>query len=129
LRADERIVNYVKGLNYLDDRLLPLLTPLDVARPTAIEQQTAWQTLLKDQAQVLPLAARLAGQFYLGLAAIHQVAQATLAETPPDGVAVADRLWQACLGRTRPRLDTLAERIEPKATWDDMALRDDLCAY
>jgi hypothetical protein len=28
LRADERIVNYCKGLNYLDDRLLPLLSPI-----------------------------------------------------------------------------------------------------
>ena len=30
LRADERIVNYLKGLNYLDDRLTPLLAPLEV---------------------------------------------------------------------------------------------------
>ena len=30
LRADERIVNYIKGLNYLDDRLAPLLVPLEV---------------------------------------------------------------------------------------------------
>jgi hypothetical protein len=29
LRADERIVNYVKGLNQLDDRLAGLLAPLD----------------------------------------------------------------------------------------------------
>ncbi len=29
LRADERIVNYLKGLNYLDDRLAPLLVPFD----------------------------------------------------------------------------------------------------
>src|SRR5262249_21228264 len=29
LRADERIVNYLKGLNYLDDRLAPLVWPLD----------------------------------------------------------------------------------------------------
>jgi SpoVK/Ycf46/Vps4 family AAA+-type ATPase len=28
LRADERIVNYLKGLNYLDDRLTPLVEPL-----------------------------------------------------------------------------------------------------
>jgi hypothetical protein len=28
LSADERIVNFVKGMNYLDDRLTPLLTPL-----------------------------------------------------------------------------------------------------
>jgi hypothetical protein len=31
LRADERIVSYLKGLNYLDDRLAPLLVPLEVA--------------------------------------------------------------------------------------------------
>jgi ATPase family associated with various cellular activities (AAA)/Winged helix domain, variant len=29
LRADERVVNYIKGLNYLDDRLSPLLFPLN----------------------------------------------------------------------------------------------------
>src|SRR5262249_35111750 len=29
LRADERIVNYLKGLHYLDDRLTPLLAPLE----------------------------------------------------------------------------------------------------
>jgi hypothetical protein len=29
LRADERVVNYLKGLNYLDDRLAPLLTAVD----------------------------------------------------------------------------------------------------
>jgi hypothetical protein len=28
LKADERIVNYIKGLNYLDDRLAPLVTPM-----------------------------------------------------------------------------------------------------
>jgi hypothetical protein len=30
LRADERIVNYVKGLNYLDDRLAPSRLPLEI---------------------------------------------------------------------------------------------------
>jgi SpoVK/Ycf46/Vps4 family AAA+-type ATPase len=35
-------------------------------------------------------------------------------------------LWDACLVRTRPRLDTLAERIDPKATWEDIVLRADL---
>ncbi len=31
LRADERIVNYLKGLNYLDDRLAPMLAPIESA--------------------------------------------------------------------------------------------------
>jgi hypothetical protein len=33
VRADERIVNYVKGLNHLDDRLAPLLVPLSIVDP------------------------------------------------------------------------------------------------
>lgn len=43
LAADERIVNYLKGLNYLDDRLTPLLDPmgiqhLDEALPPSQQQ-------------------------------------------------------------------------------------------
>ncbi|TQV82728.1 ATP-binding protein [Exilibacterium tricleocarpae] len=34
LCADERIVNYLKGLNYLDDRLTPLLDPITVEPET-----------------------------------------------------------------------------------------------
>ncbi|WP_431066960.1 ATP-binding protein [Methylotuvimicrobium sp.] len=32
LIADERIVNYLKGLNYLDDRLTPLLDPIGIQK-------------------------------------------------------------------------------------------------
>ena len=35
IRADERLVNYIKGLNYLDDRLSSLLFPLNVAADQA----------------------------------------------------------------------------------------------
>ncbi len=35
LRADERIVNYLKGLNYLDDRLVPLLDSVGVQEDEA----------------------------------------------------------------------------------------------
>lgn len=31
IRIDERLINYIKGLNYIDDRLSPLLAPLNVA--------------------------------------------------------------------------------------------------
>ena len=34
LRADERIVNFLKGLNYLDDRLAPLVSALDMPPST-----------------------------------------------------------------------------------------------
>jgi SpoVK/Ycf46/Vps4 family AAA+-type ATPase len=42
-------------------------------------------------------------------------------ETPADR---RERLWNACLAATRPLLDRLAERIEPKASWDDIVLPD-----
>ncbi|MEH1800130.1 MAG: ATP-binding protein [Nostoc sp.] len=38
------------------------------------------------------------------------------------GKAVRDRLWSACLASTRPQLDSLAQRLDPKATWDDIVL-------
>jgi hypothetical protein len=43
LRLDERILNFIKGLNYLDDRLTPLLTPMQpsgdsLALPASQEQ-------------------------------------------------------------------------------------------
>ena len=49
-----------------------------------------------------------------------------MAEPPKDGQDVNDLLWDACLVHTRPRLDTLAERLEPRATWDDIVIREDL---
>jgi SpoVK/Ycf46/Vps4 family AAA+-type ATPase len=69
------------------------------------------------------LAATLAAQFNLNLPTIQQVAAEAL-EEPKDPPAQRDRLWKACLAATRPGLDGLAERIEPKASWDDIVLPD-----
>jgi hypothetical protein len=41
LRADERIVNYIKGLNYLDDRLAPLLERIPDGDETALPDSQA----------------------------------------------------------------------------------------
>src|SRR5919201_6949675 len=35
---------------------------------------------------------------------------------------IGDLLWDACRVQARPRLDDLAQRIEPAATWDDLVL-------
>lgn len=42
LAVDERIVNYLKGLNYLDDRLTPLLEPIQL---DSMHEQTANEAL------------------------------------------------------------------------------------
>jgi hypothetical protein len=84
---------------------------VEVQKPTPGEQRTAWQKVLGEEHPLIP---RLASQFDLNLPAIEQAAR--LAQ------ASGDDLWRLCLARTRPRLDALAQRIEPKATWEDIVL-------
>ncbi|XHX79877.1 MAG: ATP-binding protein [Stenomitos frigidus ULC029] len=81
----------------------------EVAKPLPIEQCQAWQQSLGGGEN----AAVLASQFNLNLPEIQQIARTTQED---------DRLWHGCLVRTRPRLDTLAQRLDTKATWDDLVL-------
>ncbi|MEU3660519.1 ATP-binding protein [Streptomyces sp. NPDC032940] len=82
---------------------------VDVAPPPVDERAAAWRTVLPPTD-----ADRLAGQFALDLSAIQEIATASAAD--PDAA------WRSCLSRTRPRLGALAQRLEPKATWDDIVL-------
>jgi ATPase family associated with various cellular activities (AAA) len=83
---------------------------VDVAPPTTAERHAAWLAgLPADQAT---RADALAAQFALDTASIARIA------------ANADRAdpWAQCRAEARPRLDGLAERIVPTATWDDLVL-------
>jgi len=93
---------------------------LDVNKPTPAEQRRAWAEVLGDLPAGLP--ARLAGQFNLNLPAIRQAAQEIAVSDSAEEPGLAERVWNICLIRTRPRLDVLATRIETKATWDDIVL-------
>ncbi|MDE2154826.1 MAG: ATP-binding protein [Xanthomonadaceae bacterium] len=95
---------------------------VDVARPTAVEQRSLWQRLLGDGAGVQPQ--HLAGHFDFNLGRIEQIARGALAAAEGKPGALAPSLWQGALARTRPALDQLAQRIEPKAGWDDLKLPD-----
>ncbi len=92
---------------------------LEINKPTAGEQQTAWHDALGPASD--EMAARFAGQFSLDFSSIQQIASAALAEqTEPDNLE--QRVWQACLIKTSPRLDQLAQRIEAKARWEHLVL-------
>lgn len=86
---------------------------IDALRPTASEQEQLWIDALGPGAE--GTAAQLAGQFNLNQAAISDVAHETGSEEPAE-------LWRACRALTRSRLDGLAQRIEPIATWEDLVL-------
>jgi hypothetical protein len=95
---------------------------VDVAKPTAIEQRSLWQRLLGDAAGRQPQ--HLAGHFDFNLGKIEQIAHTALAAVEQKPEALAKSLWQGALAHTRPALDQLAQRIEPKAGWDDLKLPD-----
>jgi hypothetical protein len=98
---------------------------VDVAKPTAIEQRSLWQRLLGDAAGQQPQ--HLASHFDFNLGKIEQVVHAALAavgetDAAQQPEALVQSLWQGALARTRPALDQLAQRIEPKAGWTDLKL-------
>lgn len=93
---------------------------IDVARPTTTEQQASWQQLLGERAP--DLAGQLAAQFNLNATTIAQIAQDVLSDPAETSEQLAQQLWATCCASTRPRLDALAQRLDPKATWDDLVL-------
>ena len=121
--AIDRLLSRLDGLVFLDTRDawrgLADSIAVDVGKPTPAEQKSAWAAALGEVAGDAPAA--LAGQFNLNLEQIRDIARTSLVAQEDDEPA-RDRLWRAALVATRPRFDNLAERIDPKATWNDIVL-------
>ena len=97
----------------------------EVDKPTVAEQGLAWQKALASGSPAdAPRSAQLlAGQFDLNLEDILRAAAE--AESAPGDASLFDKAWDASRALARPRLDALAQRLEPKATWDDLVLSDE----
>jgi ATPase family protein associated with various cellular activities (AAA)/winged helix domain-containing protein len=132
------------GLVFVAQRDAPVRTAgpvghlLEVEKPTPGEQRDAWLAALHEIEGSLDAgrdrgatASRLAGQFHLNLQDIREAmarAVERAVRQEPTGTAVADRLWDTCRSLTQPRLDALAQRLTPKATWNDLVLSDESTA-
>jgi len=120
--AVNRFLAKMSGLVFLDTReswsqLGRNALTLDVAKPSLAEQEDAWRKVLGEAEGQAP--ALLAGQFNLNLPEIERIAYGVTG----NGQPIIDRVWDACLIAARPRLDTLAQRLDVKAqTWDDLVL-------
>jgi hypothetical protein len=119
-----RLLERMEGAVFLDAReswpgLHRRTVTVDVTKPSAAEQAAVWQSALGLAAGESP--GQLAPQFNLGVTTIRQLARDALSEQS-DRAPLYERLWEACLASARPQLDVLAERINPKATWDDIVL-------
>ncbi|MFE2124241.1 ATP-binding protein [Rhodococcus aetherivorans] len=93
---------------------------LDVASPTRAEQRALWQDVLGPDSDVD--VGQLVEQFDLDGDAIRRIARDV--GPLPDGAAATTVLRSAIRQRLRPRLEALAPRSEPVATWDSLVLPD-----
>ncbi|MFF3328197.1 AAA family ATPase [Streptomyces sp. NPDC002888] len=94
---------------------------IDVSVPPPDEQRALWAAVTGLDPDGVPAA--LAGQFRLGLPALHRIGAAH-ADDPTDALP-GPRLWAACRDASRPRLESLARRTVPRARWADLVLPDD----
>jgi ATPase family associated with various cellular activities (AAA) len=96
---------------------------VDVEKPTPAEQADVWREALGANAGDLPDA--MAAQFNLNASAIVELTrreQAQASDSEAGAAGLNERLWDAAREVSRPRLDTLARRVIPRATWDDIVL-------
>ncbi len=96
---------------------------LDVHRASATEQRALWYRALGSASRDLNgHVEAVAGQFQLGLQGIHAACAWVTAGLSRGETEPGPMLWDACRAQARRRLDDLAQRIEPAATWDDLVL-------
>jgi hypothetical protein len=109
------------------DRIRPprrAMKTLEVTKPSAEEQLELWTQLLRDGAAPANGAPwQLAAQFNLSPEAIRATVTEAM-QSGVDGEALARALWDGGRAQARPRLEDLAQRIEPAANWDDLVLPD-----
>ncbi len=94
-----------------------------VELPSPTEQRALWTTALGEpvaQALAEPVE-DIAQHFRLSATAVDAVAR-ELAATATAGTDAATTLKRLCRERSRVRLEGLADRVEPAATWDDLVL-------
>ncbi len=93
-----------------------------VRLPAPAEGRALWIAALGETAvDVADTMEEVAEQFRLSASAIDAVAREASGAT---GVLAASDLRRLCRERARIRLDGLAERIDPVASWDDLVLPD-----
>ena len=99
---------------------------VEISRPPAQEQQDMWQRSLGAWGPLLDgQLGQLVAQFDVTEQDIQSVCRQLryrLGDDDPDTDELQQRLWEECRQQLRPSLDSLAQRIPAKASWDDLVL-------
>ncbi len=134
-RCITRLIESIRGVLIVSsrERLRPLQRPMvtfDVHKPTPGEQRIVWQSALGSTAHNLNGKVEiLVSQFNMHTSTISSASAEVLrrlaavnSDISTESDALARMLWDTCRVQVRSRLDDLAQRIEPAATWDDLVL-------
>jgi len=121
-----RLVAISQGIFLLSVReLAPELayfsSVVEIKKPTAVEQRLEWDTHMGANAN--GTSSLLAGQFNLNIPTIRKVIRQSQ-EGGSTGNVVPRQMWSNCLAVTSPGMDALVQKLELKATWNDIVLPD-----
>ena len=95
---------------------------LEIPTLSPAEQHGLWQTSLRGYADSIPEQVEtIVANFQLSPQEIFSTARSSIA-TAKSYEDLSKKLWSTCRVRARPKLDELAERIEPSAGWSDLIL-------
>lgn len=94
----------------------------DIPKPGAAEQKELWnKSLGQDFGRLNGQIENVVAQFNLAPGNIA-AACAALGSYSGEETDLGNKLWEACRSQARNRLDDLAQRIEPTATWKELVL-------
>ena len=96
---------------------------IDVPTSNASEQIMLWQSALGEKSKLINGGLnRLVSQFNLTAQNIANVTQQINGSESITEDELGNTLWQHCRIQSRKKLDSLAQRINDKASWDDLIL-------
>lgn len=123
-----RFIEELSGLVILSSptrqHLSQPMISFEVDLPTPAEQQHLWQTNLGAAAAELNgHLQQITSQFNLNAPMIESAYGEALGQLDHQSDTLQPHhLWQACRNQVRPRLESLAQRIQARATWEDLVL-------
>ena len=97
---------------------------IEVSLPSGVESRGLWEQALGPRSALLGTGLDVVvGQFDLGAETTRSVAAQVrpLLETG-DAERAGALLWRECRDQSRPALDSLTQRIDPRARWADIVL-------
>ncbi|MBO9205495.1 MULTISPECIES: ATP-binding protein [Niastella] len=100
---------------------------INVLRPTLDEQKQLWEKCLGNNNQI-GLSDKIVAHFDLSAKTIDLAGRETAVQLAQNkiqegGITELEKtIWKACCKHTRPKVEELAQRIEPMAGWNDIVL-------